>query len=115
VLDAVHHLIADAALVPEPYQGGALCAQQVAGEALVGGGALLQPVIVRAVVTRGEAASAVVLEPANPLGRVLAHPILLEQLLDARECGVGHLDAAFDLLPFLSPVVFEAEGPDQDG
>src|SRR3712207_2365117 len=83
-LDAVHHLVAYAALVAELDQGPALRPEQLPHKALVGGGAFLDPVHV-AEDAGFEAAAAVVVEAAHPLGRVLAHPVLPGQLLDARE------------------------------
>jgi len=45
-LDAVHSLVADHALVAQFEQGPALRSQQLPQEALVGGGAFLDPIFV---------------------------------------------------------------------
>jgi hypothetical protein len=42
---------------------------------------------------------------AHALGRVLAHPLLLGQLLQARERRLGHLDPALSYFPFRASVV----------
>src|ERR687894_1495945 len=78
-LDAVHDLVADTTLVAKLDQGRALRPEELPREALVGGGAFLDPVLV-AGEAGAEAAVAVVVEAAHPLGRVLAHPVLLDQL-----------------------------------
>src|SRR5215212_1947157 len=74
VLDAVHSLVADHALVAQFEQGPALRSQQLPQEALVGGGAFLGPIFV-ATGAGAEAAAAVVVEPTHPLGRLLADPV----------------------------------------
>src|SRR5918997_3590446 len=111
-LDTVHSLVADCALMAQLEQGYALRSQQLPQEALVGGGAVLQSGLV-AIQADAEAAAAVVAEPAPPLGRVLADPVLRYQFLDARECGLRHSYPALDLLPLPAPVTFEPQALDQ--
>src|SRR5918998_3393528 len=112
-LDAVHGLVADYALVTQFEKGPALRSQQLPQEALVGGGAFLDPIFV-ATEAGAEAVAAVVVEPAHPLGRLLADPVLHYQFLDARERGLRHSYPALDLLPFPAPVIFEPQAPDQE-
>ncbi len=64
-LDAVHGLVADHALIAQFEQGPALRSQQLPQEALVGGGAFLDTVLVDAE-AGAEAAAAVVVEPTAP-------------------------------------------------
>src|ERR671926_125176 len=68
-LDAVHRLVAEHALVAQFDQSPALRSEQLPQEALVGDRAFLDPVLVAAVEPGTEAAAAVVVEPAHPLGR----------------------------------------------
>src|SRR5829696_4858900 len=111
-LDAVHSLVADHALIAQFEQSTALRSQQLPQEALVGARAFLGHVLVVAE-TGAEAATLVVVEPAHPLGRVLAHPLLHYQFLDACKCGLRYSYPALDLLPFPAPVIFEPQAPDQ--
>src|SRR5918998_5409696 len=59
-LDAVHHLVADAALVAKSDQGGALRAEQLSRKTLEGGRTVLEAAVVVAVEARREPAAAVV-------------------------------------------------------
>src|SRR3712207_5279562 len=109
---AVHSLVADPALVTQSDQGRALRPKQLPHQALVVNGAVLQPVLV-AVEACGEPASAEVVEPTQPLGRILAHPLLLGQLLYARQRSLSYLDPSQDLLLLSAPIVLEPQRPDQ--
>src|SRR3954468_15340037 len=86
-LDTVHSFVADYAAVAQFDQGSALRSQQLSRQALVEDGAFLDSVLIIAE-AGAEAAAAVIVEPAHPLCRVLAHPVLHRQFLDALERGL---------------------------
>src|SRR5919112_4176460 len=88
-LDTVHSLVADHALIAQFEQGPALRSQQLLQEVLVGSGGFLEPIFV-ATEAGAEAAAAAVVEPAHPLSRVLADPVLHHQFLDARQRGLRY-------------------------
>ena len=58
-------------------------------------------------------APAEVVQAAYALGRVVPHPVLVRELLEARESGLGGVDARLRLLLLASAVVLEPEQPDQ--
>ncbi len=113
MFDAVHRLVAYLPLVAELDQGHALRPEQLPHQALEGGGAFLQPATVATVEAGAEAATTVVVDPAQPLGRVLLYPVFFEEFLYACQRGLCNLDPADYLLPFLAAVVYEPESADQ--
>src|SRR5215211_8826900 len=96
-LDAVHDLVPDASLVAHCNEPQALRPEQLDHEALVGGRAFFDAVRI-ALEAGGEAVTAVAVEAANALSRVLAHPVLVFQLIQALDGGLRYLDAAVSLL-----------------
>src|SRR5215207_2634267 len=112
-LDAVHDLVPDASLVAHCNEPQALRPEQLDHEALVGGRAFFDAVRI-ALEAGGETVAAVAVEAANALRRVLAHPVLVDKLVQTLQGCLRDPDAAVGL--FLSPdaVVLQAEGPDQD-
>src|SRR4051812_11439391 len=97
-LDPVHDVVVDPALVPQADHRAALRLQQLAAQALVVLGLLLDAVLVDSVEARAEAAAAVVVEPAHALRRLVSHPVLELQLLEARQRGLGRLHPRLRLL-----------------
>src|SRR5215211_6051460 len=112
-LDAVHDLVPDASLVAHCNEPQALRPEQLDHEALVGGRAFFDAVRI-ALEAGGEAVTAVAVEAANALSRVLAHPVLVDKLVQALQGGLRDLNAAVSLLLVPDVVVLEAEGSDQD-
>ena len=108
----MHGLVADQALVAHPDEPLALRTEQLGHQALVRAAALLNAGGV-AFETRCEAVAPVVVEGAGALGRVLAHPVLFDELLKALQGGLGDPDAAVGLLPIPDVVVLQSENPDQ--
>src|SRR5215212_9256018 len=112
--DAVHDLVPDAAFVAHADEPLALCHEQLEHEALVVGRSFFDSVGI-AVEAGSEAVAAVGVEVAHALLRVLAHPVLPTELLQAVQGGLRDLDAAVGLLLLPDAIVFEAEGPYQGG
>ena len=89
--------------------------EQLAHDALVGGGALLDRPVV-AVVEPGQEAVAPEPERApQALGGLGVHRPLLEQLLEPGERGLGRPDPRLRLLALGAAVVAHAEDADQAG
>src|SRR5215211_4155446 len=112
-LDAVHDLIPDAALVAHGDEPQALRPEQLDHQALVGGRAFFDAVRI-AVEAGGETVPAVAVEAANALSRVLAHPVLVDKLIQALQGGLSDLDAAVSLFLIPDAVVFETKRSDQN-
>ena len=85
-----------------------LGAQQLAPEPLVRLRLLLDAAVAVAE-SFAEAADAEVVEPAHPLGGLLAHPVLVDQLLDPRERGLRGALAGDRLLALLAVVVLQVQ------
>src|SRR4051794_1966141 len=85
---AVHYLVPDSALVAQANEALTLRLKQLYQEALVGGGASFQPVLVT-VEAGAKAVAAVVVHPPQALGRVLTSPLLLPQLFEALQGRLG--------------------------
>src|SRR5207248_2017097 len=89
-LDPAHDVVADPALAPQRDDLGPLGLEELAPEPLVAGGPLLDRVVVLAVEARAEARDPEAVGASHPLRRVRPHPLLLHELVEAREgrlCG----------------------------
>ena len=91
----------------------ALGLEQLAAQPLVLLRALLDAVVVHALVARAEAVGAEAVLAARALGRVLAHPAFRRELLEARERSLGRLDARLRVLALGAAVVLESQQADQ--
>ena len=94
----------------------ALGVDHLADHLLVAAGAVLVAVVLvsrRLARARREPAAAVVVEPAHPLDRVVARPLLLAELVEPRQRRVGRGAAPEQLLALLGAVVVDVEPADQ--
>ena len=111
----MHDVVTDTPLAAQADDRGALRFEQLAAEPLVIGRALLDlPVVIRGLPGLEPRAPEVV-EAAHALRRLRPNPILLEQLLEPLERGVGGEDAGARVLLRRQAVFFEVEVADQEG
>src|SRR6185436_19846378 len=92
----------------------ALCVEQLPAEPLVVERAALDRAVVAVVEARLEAVRPEPVGAAHPLGGVLAHPVLFDELLQSRERGLRAADARLRVLPLLDAVVLEPEPADEE-
>ena len=83
--------------------------KQLAAEPLVVLRAALDGSVVSVVEAGAEACRPEAVGAAHALRRVLAHPVLADELLEPRERGLRGMDAGFRVLALLEPVVLETE------
>src|SRR6187551_3737016 len=113
--DAAHDEIVDPPLAPQVEYGASLGGQQLAQQALVVERTALELAVGLRVEAAAEALAAEVEHRAHALERVVAHPILVGELLQPAERGLGRIDARLVLLLLRAPLVPEAEKLEEGG
>src|SRR5919109_827258 len=108
-LDLAHDRVVDAAAATKLEDGAMLGREELVAEPLVVGRPVFDRAVAFGVEAGAKALAAEVVEPAQPVGGVLQHPLLVHQLLEAREGGFGRMDARLGLLLLHEPVLLEAE------
>jgi hypothetical protein len=103
-LDAVHHLVADLALVAKQHDLAALGLQQLADQPLVGQRAILGPVVVQLAAAGFQPPAAELVQPPHPLDGVVARPLLAGELLQPDQRRIGGAQAPAQLLLGLAVV-----------
>src|SRR5205814_3156791 len=91
--NAVRNVAADDAVATELGDGRTFGVEQLAPQTLVGLRLLLDRSVGLVVETRREAVAAEAVQTAHPLGRVLAHPVLVDQLVETGESRLRRTDA----------------------
>src|SRR5947209_14118550 len=113
--DRAHRVVADDAVAAQPVHRLTLGLEQNMQELLVSRRLLLLGAVAVPRIALGEPVAPEAVEPAEPLRRLVPHPLLLDQLVDAGERGVGRVDAGLHLLTLGDAVLLEAKQPHHRG
>src|ERR687892_2058690 len=112
-LDSAHDSVVDPAAASKLEDRATLGRQELVAEALVVARAGLDRAIALGTEAGAKALAAEVVEPAQSVGGVFQHPLLLEKLLEPCERCLRRVDAGLRLLLLGQPVVLEAESVDE--
>src|SRR5207344_1283953 len=109
------HVVADGAAATQIYEGLALGVEQLAAESLIVLRSALDRAVVPVVEAGAEAIGPEAIRTTHALGRVLANPLLVDELLESRESRLRSVDACLRVRAILDPVVLEPQHADDGG
>src|SRR4051812_47491419 len=115
MLDTAEDFVTDLTCITHTDESRALLPEKLSQEVLVGVGALLVPLGLVPVETRGEAALAIIVVSPQAFGRIVGYPVLVLEIVYTREGGARYLDPCLILLLSAGLVLLATQTPDQGG